>query len=316
MPNATPMEPDWIDDQTVRVVCPAKINFALSVGPPREDGMHPIASWMVPIDLCDTLTLRRATQAGEPDTFDIAFAADAPAPQPIDWPLTSDLAYRAFDALERVANRELPVHTTLEKRIPAGAGLGGGSADAAGMIVGLNALFGLKMKGPAMMEVASSLGSDVMFQLAARQTTGGAIVTGTGEQIELLPTQPPTTLLLVLPPFGCSTPEVYRAFDTTLDPDSPEPADPRRVGQLARATAGPHMRCFNDLAKAACVVQPGLHQVLDQLSALGLSPYITGSGSAVFCVLDPGSAKRDTHTLLQQVRQATGCAALTTRTLG
>ena len=115
----------------VTLACPAKLNLTLAVGPPRSDGMHPIASWMVVVRFADTLTLKEIE--GD-STFDIHFADDAPRHQEVDWPLEEDLAFRAHALLQREADRDLPVAVTIKKRIPAGAGLGGGSSDAAAVM--------------------------------------------------------------------------------------------------------------------------------------------------------------------------------------
>ncbi|XAL99484.1 hypothetical protein OT109_18130 [Phycisphaeraceae bacterium D3-23] len=316
MPDPIPTKPEWIDDRTVRVQCPAKVNLALSVGAPHADGMHPIASWMVPIVLSDTLTIRRSFEPGAPDTFKVRFAEDAPVRQPVDWPLESDLAYRAFCAVEERGIRDLPMEVDIEKRIPAGAGLGGGSADAAGMLVGLNMVFGLEMDGSTLMRIASRLGSDVMFQLSTQLIGSGAVVTGTGERIEPLPVQPRTPLLLILPPFGCSTPAVYRAFDEADGPSAPREPDADRVWDLVNQSLTPRSPLFNDLAKPACTVQPDLQQVLDKAHVLGLSPHITGSGSAVFCVLDGKMPSHEADSMARNVAEATGCAVVSTRTAG
>lgn len=310
----TPIFPisQQIDPRTVRTLCPAKINLALSVGAPRPDGMHPIASWMRPITLADTLTLRRIEG---PSRFDITFAGNAPVQQRVDWPVLSDLTYRAHLLMERHVGHALPVEATLEKRIPAGAGLGGGSADAAGMLLALSALFQLKLDTLALMDLASQLGSDVMFQLQARHGLCGAIVTGVGEEIELLLRGQPQTLLLVLPPFGCSTPAVYRAFDQSLSHSETSSPDIDRVRQLTRIPLDTGTPLFNDLAEPACVVQPELRNVLERLRGFRLAPHVTGSGSAVFCLIEDGYSPEGLRELLDEVAEATGCATTLTELL-
>ena len=106
---------------------PAKLNLALAVGPPRPDGLHPICSWMTTIDLADELTITRLP----PDRlsrYAILWHAEARRPREIDWSITKDLAVRAHLALERHCERALPLQMKLEKRIPLGSGLGGGSS--------------------------------------------------------------------------------------------------------------------------------------------------------------------------------------------
>jgi len=119
------------DGTKLELLAPAKLNLALAVGPARaSDGMHPIASWMVPIGLCDTITMQRLDDSEE-SLFEIVNDPAALRVAPIDWAVESDLAVRAVRAIEADAGRPLPVAMRVEKRIPVGAGLGGGSSDAA-----------------------------------------------------------------------------------------------------------------------------------------------------------------------------------------
>src|SRR5690606_37624862 len=131
----------------------------------------------------------------------------------IDWPLTADLAYRAHRAVEQATGRTLPVAVTLRKRIPAGAGLGGGSADAAGMIVALDRLFDLDLSPPTRQQLAAALGSDVVFALEALHGQASCLVAGVGDTLTPLPQEKPLHVALALPNFGCATGPVYRAFD-------------------------------------------------------------------------------------------------------
>ena len=124
----------------------AKINLALGVGPPDHTGMHPIATWMHALGpgLADTVTAEPAAET----TLRVAWAPDAPRPTPIDWPPQRDLAARAHRLLEDLAGRPLPARLEVAKRIPVGAGLGGGSSDAGAMLLALDEAFGLGL-GPA-----------------------------------------------------------------------------------------------------------------------------------------------------------------------
>src|SRR6185295_18407432 len=122
------------------------VNLALSVGPPLpagdpRAGMHPIASWMHAIDLCDEVWITRLVTGAS--RLDIAWADDAPRPSPIDWPSEKDLAFRAHRLLEGDTGRALPAAIRIAKRIPVGGGLGGGSSDAAATLLALNDLFAL-----------------------------------------------------------------------------------------------------------------------------------------------------------------------------
>src|SRR5206468_3336755 len=124
------------------VQAPAKLTLALSVGPPDANRMHPIASWMVTVDFHDDLHLLRLP-SGSFSRYAILWHKDAKRRSEINWSITKDLAVRAHLALEKYLKRDLPVQLRLEKRIPVGAGLGGGSSDAAAMLRAVNEVFDL-----------------------------------------------------------------------------------------------------------------------------------------------------------------------------
>ncbi|MCP4937737.1 MAG: hypothetical protein GY921_01005, partial [Phycisphaeraceae bacterium] len=206
----------------------AKLNLALSVGGPDADGMHPIASWMTSVDLYDELDLVRLP-VGYPSRYAINWHEDARRRSDIDWSVSKDLAVLAHDALERRVGRALAVQARIEKRIPVGGGLGGGSADAAVMLHALNRLFQLDLSTETLAEVGGPLGSDVAFQVHG----GAAVVAGLGERVELH--EPPADLhaVLVLPETSCPTGPVYRRFD---DLRSDARVDEPRVRSLVEST--------------------------------------------------------------------------------
>ncbi|MFP4145057.1 MAG: 4-(cytidine 5'-diphospho)-2-C-methyl-D-erythritol kinase [Phycisphaeraceae bacterium] len=286
------------------LTCPAKVNLALSVGPPREDGYHPIASWMVAVDFADRLRLTPSNES----RYETRFAEDAPAPQEIDWPLEQDLAFRAHRLLEEHVGRTLPTSAELEKHIPAGAGLGGGSSDAAGMLVGLRRLWELDVTAADLVRLAGELGSDVVFLVAAMLGQSSALVTGTGELIEPIPPAGPLELVLIFPPFGCPTAEVYRAFDEQADTIAP--ADEVRVRQLLQTRPLPADALFNDLARPAEAVQPRLAEARRRVAeAIDRPVHVTGSGAAMFVLT------ADAEALAEQVRASAGLPAVAAKTL-
>jgi 4-diphosphocytidyl-2-C-methyl-D-erythritol kinase len=213
---------------------PAKLTLSLRVVGVRADGYHLIDAEMVSLDVGDSLHLR----AG-----DDLEAIDAESGAPIDLGSVSDnLITRAL----RVVDRRRSVRVT--KRIPAGAGLGGGSADAAAV---------LRWAGFTDLQRAASLGADVPFCMVG----GRARVTGIGEVVEPLPFVE-QVLTLWTPPLACSTPAVYRAWDELGGP----------VGEQG-----------NDLEPAALVVEPALARWRDELAAVsGQRPRLAGSGSTWF----------------------------------
>jgi len=280
---------------------PAKINLALAVAPPDDQGMHPICSWMACIELFDELRLRRRA-AGTESVFTIRWAADAPAPSPIDWPLEKNLAVRALRAMEHHFGHALPVDLTMEKRIPVGAGLAGGSSNAATMLIALRDLFALDCSDADLSCIAATLGSDVAF-FAPPRAGDPAIVGGLGERITRTPPVA-ADLLLILPPFGCATGRVYRAFDD--DPASAfREADIRALAEKACIETD---ALFNDLAEPAMRVRPELRYLRERAEeAAGTPVHITGSGSGMF-IVDPAHA---TESAIAEA--APGCVRLRTR---
>lgn len=294
----------------VELACPAKVNLALAVGPPEADGFHPIASWMIAVDLTDRLVLE-ALPSG-PARFDLAFAADAPRPETVDWPQEKDLAWRAYQAVARRVGRDLPTAVGLSKRIPTGAGLGGGSANAAGVLVGLDRLWDLGLGREGLIELATTLGSDVAFAVEAMRGHASAIATGAGARLEPAPLAEAIHLTLALPGFGCPTAAVYRSFDT-LRPAAAA-VDPDAIRDRVRRWPASADELFNDLAAPACAVEPRLSQALRAIEhALGRRPHVTGSGSAVFTVMPTREAAARAAATLHD---KTGLAAVAVTTLG
>lgn len=231
---------------------PAKLTVSLRVTGTRADGLHLIDAEMVTLDLADELTFEPS------DTISLQVVSVGDVGGLPVTPGDDNLVVRALHAVGRTAA------VTLHKRIPAGGGLGGGSADAAAV---------LRWAGVDDVGVAASLGADVPFCLAG----GRARVTGIGELIEPLPPLERTYTLLT-PPFGASTPAVYRAWD---------------------ALGGPTAEGANDLEPAALHVEPRLAEWRDRLeAATGQPPTLAGSGSTWFVEgAFPGEGRIVTETL-------------------
>lgn len=279
----------------------AKVNLALSVGPPLTEaeagegraGLHPIASWMARVDLADELQITRL-EDGFLSRYAILWHDDAPRKTPIDWSITKDLAVRAHLLLEREAGHSLPVQLKIDKRIPVGGGLGGGSADAAAMMLAVREMFALDIPDDRLTELAGELGSDVAYFLGE----GPAYVGGLGEEVER--TSPVAGhAVLVMPGFGCPTGDVYRAFDARpargLRTD-----DVRALAQGGRIDPG---TLFNDLEDAAIAVAPGLEELFDRVEAIcgERRVMLSGSGSTVFVPCDSG---RESRKLATQIEEA------------
>lgn len=269
----------------IEVAAPAKLNLALSVGAPGPDRMHPISSWMVTTDFADTLHLTRLPE-GRRSMYAILWAADAPRASEIDWPIQKDLAVRAHLALERLVGRELPVRMRLEKRIPVGGGLGGGSSNAAAMLRGASEIFDLRLSSADLHALAAGLGSDVPFLVRG----GSAIVEGLGERIEHLTSVPDVHAVLAFPDVACPTGGVYGRFDA-MRPDAA--VDAARVRALAARSTLPPDAPFNDLAAPACGVAPVLEDLLEEIECVaGRRAHVSGSGSTLF-VLASGRLEAD-----------------------
>jgi 4-diphosphocytidyl-2-C-methyl-D-erythritol kinase len=300
----------------------------LAVGPPVTDagspqrGYHPIASWFVAIDLCDELTLA-ALPPGTPGRLSVRWADDAPKPTQIDWPVERDLAMRAHSALAAAVGRPLPAEMRLLKRIPVGAGMGGGSSDCAAALIGLNSLFSLGFSAERLAEIARPLGSDIAFFLDDPALSGSpprsALVGGFGDRIERINPPAPhplNSLVLIVPPFGCPTGAVYQTFDTLIPPGHAlREGDARALVEHARRhglTADAPL--FNDLEPAAARVAPELGRIIAALRAAAIPVHLTGSGSTLF-VLAPAAAAADVRDLRAQIERVLAAEAPAARTL-
>lgn len=254
--------------------CQAKVNLALAVGPPiapdrPRAGFHPICSWMSCIDLSDWLRVRQAERAS---SFSVCWQDG----RTVDWPVEKDLVFRAHRALESFVGRNLPIELELRKQIPAGGGLGGGSADAGSTLLAVNDLFELDLSVPVLQSIAGSLGSDVAFFVDVAQPPAPAIVSGLGERLERLP-RLDAELVLICPDFACPTQAVYAAFDAQPTGQ----VDESRIHELVRRAD--LARLFNDLTSAAERVQPRLSALRRRITDLiGTMPHLSGSGSTLF----------------------------------
>jgi len=232
---------------SVQLFAPAKLTLSLRVTGVREDGYHLVDAEMVTLDLGDTLVV-------DPGGDGLVVVRDGTT----SGGSADDLVVRALELAGRRAG------VVLHKVVPPGAGLGGGSADAAAV---------LRWAGVTDPAVAVRLGADVAFCVVG----GRARVTGIGELVEPLPHQD-RTLTLLTPPVHCSTPVVYRAWD--------------RLG-------GPRGDHGNDLEPAALVAYPELARWRDELAdASGTRPRLAGSGSTWFVAgAHPGSGRIVVHTV-------------------
>jgi 4-diphosphocytidyl-2-C-methyl-D-erythritol kinase len=264
----------------VTLHAPAKLNLSLAVLERRADGFHEIESLMVPVDLTDTLSVTAGGPAGI--RLSVRFggpllaargrvlARDVPAD-------ATNLVVRAAAALAAEAGIEPALDIGLTKRIPSGAGLGGGSSDAAAVLVAAAEGWGLGWPRERLAAIGARIGSDVPWFFAG----GAAVAAGRGERI--LPVGPLGQLFAVIacPPAGLSTAAVYRAC-------TPSRARAGEALALAEALAAGDLHAalpllHNDLEPPARTLAPEVDCLLADLArAGGLCPRLTGSGSACF----------------------------------
>lgn len=267
----------------------------------------------------------RRLRDGRPSRYHVRWDARAPRESPIDWDLEKDLAVRAYRLLESHVGRELPVELEVVKRIPVGGGLGGGSSDAAAALRGVNSVHGLGLSSERLQDIAARLGSDVAFFLghepeSSKQppTSKGrwaAIVEGFGDRIHRV-SPVAGRVTLIVPSFGCGTPEVYRAYDTILREQGrlnhDVESDRVRAAHAASLSQGRARSelLFNDLLAAAERVRPELGRLRASVrEACGLDAHLTGSGSCLFVVGDAADALRGSKGL-------EGCAIVEASFLG
>ena len=247
----------------------AKINLSLEVIRRLDDGYHEVATILQTVDLADTVMLRPAD--GLTVTCDDTTLSGE-----------ANIVWDAALALAMHAGVSPNAHITIEKRIPVAAGLGGGSADAAAALRGLNALWGLNLPDTELVSVAGSLGSDVPFLL----TGGTALGAGRGDQLEPLPAVETTRLLLVAPGGTISrkTPTLYGA----LTPDDYSDGEQtHRLADSAALTAATLTSdsCRNVFTRAALEIFPGLNDVWERVAAVTkFLPCLSGAGPAFFCM--------------------------------
>jgi 4-diphosphocytidyl-2-C-methyl-D-erythritol kinase len=189
--------------------------------------------------------------------------------------------------------------------------LGGGSADAAAALVGIDAAWGLGLGLETLRRLGAGLGSDVPFFIDEERPARPAIVGGFGEEIERVG-RAAGEVLLVMPPFGCPTGAVYGAFDRGVGEIGLSHAvRDGRVRETARAARVGGEDLFNDLAAAACRVRPELGEVRGAVErALGRPVHVTGSGSSLFVVCGPGEGERLAGAVAGAVDGAWGHAAV------
>ena len=276
----------------------AKVNLTLRVVGLRAAGYHELESVVAVVGLCDTLRFRLSDE--------LSLSSSGLAVPGGD----ENLILRAARALREATGVRKGARIELEKRIPLGRGLGGGSSDAAAALVGLNALWKCGLGPTALGELGARVGSDVPLFLGSPI----AVMRGRGERIESVPGRLRWCVLLAWPDYGLPTPQVYAAYDGLAAKPAAGPGATEILANLDRPAADVRDLLFNDLELAARSVRYNGVDVRKALTKAGAKAFcMSGSGSAYFALAD---TETEAGVWAAAVRDAGGDAAITTRMPG
>ena len=270
----------------VRDCAPAKLNLHLEVYPKRSDGYHPIKSIFQTISLVDDLVVSLSGKS-------LSCVVECDAMQlPVENTLTK--TYRLFCQISGVT---AGVRVKLTKRIPSGAGLGGGSSDAATFLLILNRMFDYPLGLNQLEEIANLVGSDVLFFLSG----GAAVVTGRGDIVEPIKPREDFCIVVVYPDVHCSTPESYGLVDESFALG--ETVKGPTLQELDKMYYEPisEWRFVNTFTNPVATKFPVIFDVMKSLKELG-ADYVqmSGSGSAVFGVFSNLEVGKDACTNLKR----------------
>ena len=262
----------------IELRCPAKLNLFLHIVGRRDDGYHLLQSVFQLIDWCDVLTLRHIPEN--------AVRRIDPIP---GVPPAEDLVVRAAQLLRDFCKTESGVEISLKKNIPMGAGLGGGSSDAASTLIGLNALWDLDLSIATLCQLGLKLGADVPFFIFGQN----AFVEGVGEKLQAISLET-QDFVVIYPNKGIATAQIFQDPQLTRD-HAPITID--------RFLASPRSYQSNDCQAVAVQKCPEVKQALDWIykTVPNSAPCMSGSGSSVFAALDPKTDTANLEILLQNL---------------
>ena len=273
----------------------AKINLALDVLKKRADGYHEVRMVMQSVATADTVRLSPAPMLTvTTDRSDLPNGPD-------------NLAYRAAQAFERATGKTAAVRITIEKRIPMGAGLAGGSADAAAVLRGLNRLLGTGLSMDELRAIGASIGSDVPFCLAG----GTALAEGRGEVITQLPSLPVCPVLLASPRFEVSAAWVYGHYQAELV--AQRPAISAMLMAIERSDWNGVIDAMGNVLESVTIpAYPAVAAIKQTMQQAGARAVLmSGSGPTVFALTKD---KAQTELIAEAVRQQTGAVTYITET--
>ena len=262
----------------MRLFAPAKVNLNLRITGRRDDGYHLLDTLMVPISLGDEVEISRV----EGPSRTLTLQADDP-----DVPLGEEnTVHRAAQAFYERTGRAEPVAVNIRKRIPMGAGLGGGSTDAAATLCGMNDLFGARLTTEELMALAVSVGADVPFFIRGE----AARARGVGERLSPVGTLPKLWMVVLFPNFPVSTAWVYRNYRLKLT----KPANNNNLFGKLDTPGDVAQVMVNDLETVTIGRYPRIARLKDRLDKEGaIGSLMSGSGSAVFGLFaDEAGAKK------------------------
>jgi len=264
---------------TLSFKTPAKINLGLHIHHKREDGYHELETLLQMVSLYDSIELETLSTG-------IELICDQPG---IPKDHTNLVVQAAQLLLDTCTSENKPgVRIRLDKKIPSGAGLGGGSGNAAGVLMGLNVLWDLKLSREHLAHLAAKLGADVPFFLTAPRAVGK----GKGDEVTSIQSIGKFEILLVYPGFPIATPWVYQNLNLKLtNPQNNISILKKFLSESQVEKLGNSL--FNDLELVVTKRYPEIQAIKDELSDLGAKgSLLSGSGSTVFAIFDnPDDAK-------------------------
>lgn len=269
----------------LKIQAPAKINLYLEITGKRPDGYHNLESIMQTVSLYDEITV-------EDHSSGIVLECDN-ANLPAD---SSNIVYKAADALQKHFGIQKGVKITLNKKIPMGAGLGGGSSDAAATMKALVRLWNIDTGKSELEKIAAGLGADVPFFL----TGGTALCEGIGEIVTPLESIQKMPIILINPGFGVPTPAVYKKVRFPL-------TKPRKIHTIKKLICNGSFNvnnaleyCFNRLEEFVFPDYPEIAKIKSVMADLGCAGLMSGSGATVFCIF---GSESQSETIKSKLRE-------------
>ena len=267
----------------LKLQAPAKVNYRLDVLGKRADGYHDLRMVMQRVDLCDEIGIALTDLPGIRVVCGSKGVPDGPG----------NIAWRAADALVKLSGREVGIDISIDKKIPVAAGLGGGSSDAATVLMGVNELLELGLSDERLMEIGVKLGADVPFFIFKKP----ALAEGIGDRLTALEQIPHLWVVLVNPGIHVSTAWVYQ--NLLLTSKASIAIIPGSYGSLSEVCD----LLSNDLEPVTCAKFPLLNELKDLLIAAGASgSLMSGSGSTVFGLFAEETAARQAAAEIAKAR--------------